>query len=121
MLTRVHSLSVICIVSALLCLTASNAWAQSSAGEFQRILNEKATFEAADFAALEQGHTIVKLTPITDKREVALSGLVGLRTNADQFLRSYLDGLTHQNNQTVLEAGRFGSAPDVADLQQLTI
>lgn len=121
MLTRVHSLPVICIVSALVCLTASNAWAQSSAGEFQRILNEKATFEAADFAALEQGHTIVKLTPITDKREVALSGLVGLRTNADQFLRSYLDGLTHQNNQTVLEAGRFGSAPDVADLQQLTI
>jgi hypothetical protein len=48
-------------------------------------------------------------------------GLVSLRANADQFLRSYLDGMTRQNNQTILEAGRFGSAPAVADLQQLTI
>jgi len=29
--------------------------------------------------------------------------------------------MTRQNNQTILEAGRFGTAPAVADLQQLTI
>ena len=50
-----------------------------------------------------------------------MCGLVSLRTTADQFLRSYIDGMTRQNNQTVLEAGRFGTAPAVADLQQLTI
>ncbi len=124
MLTRVNSLQVVCVVSALVCLAATaghTALAQSSANEFQRILNEKAAFEAADFAALEQGQTIVKLTPITDKRELAMCGLVSLRTTADQFLRSYIDGMTRQNNQTVLEAGRFGTAPAVADLQQLTI
>lgn len=121
MLTRVHVLSIICIVTALVCLTATGALAQSSTSELQRILNEKAAFEPADFTAVERGQTIVKLTPNTDKREVALCGLVSLRTSAENFLRSYLDSMTRQNNQTVLEAGRFGSAPSVADLQQLTI
>jgi len=125
MLTRVHSLPVACTIGVLVCLgvmtTASAVLAQSSASELQQILSEKAAFQAADFAALQQGETIVKLTPITDKREVAVSGLVTLRTSPDQFLRSYLDGMTRQNNQTVLEAGRFGTAPAVADLQQLTI
>jgi hypothetical protein len=121
MLTRSHSLNAICIVCTLVCLTATGALAQSSAGEFQKILQEKAAFDAIDFVALEQGQTIVKLTPITDKREIALCGLVSLRASADQFLRSYLDGMTRQNNKTVLEAGRFGSAPTVADLQQLTV
>jgi hypothetical protein len=123
MLTRVNSLPVACIVGALVCLASAGnaALAQSSAADFKRILNEKAAFEAADFAALEQGETIVKLTPVTDKRELAMCGLVTLRTTPEQFLRSYLDGMTRQNNQTVLEAGRFGSAPSVADLQQLTL
>jgi hypothetical protein len=125
MLTRVNSLSVVCIVSLLVCLVAisreSTALAQSSAGEFQKILSEKAAFESADFAALQQGETIVKVTPITHKREIAVSGVVALRTNAEQFLRLYLDGMTRTNNTTVLEGGRFGNAPAVVDLQQLTI
>jgi hypothetical protein len=123
MLTRVNSLPLVFVVGALVCLASAGntALAQSSAADFQRILKEKAPFEAADFAALEQGKSIVKLTPITDKRELAMCGLVSLRTTAEQFLRSYLDGMTRQNNQTVLEAGRFGSAPAVADLQQLTL
>ena len=102
--TRVHSLPVACIVSALVCLAATGALAQSSTSELQQILKEKAAFEAADFTAVEQGQTIVKLTPITDKREVAVCGLVSLRTTAETFLWSYLDSMTRQNNQTVLEA-----------------
>ncbi|HEU4435456.1 MAG TPA: hypothetical protein VFR51_18870 [Pyrinomonadaceae bacterium] len=125
MLTRVHSLSVAYTIGVLVCLVlmagANGVLAQSSAGELQQILSEKAAFETADFSALQHGQTIVKLTPITDKREVAVCGLITLRTSPEQFLRSYLDGLTRQNNQTVLEAGRFGTAPAVADLQQLTI
>jgi hypothetical protein len=121
MLTRVHSIPLNCIVATLVCLAATGALAQSSTNEFQRVLSEKAAFGPADFAALQQGQTIVKLTPITDKREVAVCGLVSLRTTAEQFLWSYLDSMTRQNNQTVLEAGRFGNAPSAADLQQLTL
>jgi hypothetical protein len=121
MQTRAHFVLVACIVSALVCLAATGALAQSSTSELQRILNQKAAFEPADFTAVDQGQTIVRLTPITDKREVAVCGLVSLRTSAENFLWSYLDSMTRQNNQTVLEAGRFGSVPSVADLQQLTI
>ncbi len=121
MLTRGQYLKVVCVTYALVSLAATATHAQTSATDFQRILHDKAALEAADFAALEQGQTVVKLVPITDKREVAVSGLVSLSTSPDQFLRSYLDGLTRQNNQTILEAGRFGSAPAVADLQQLTV
>lgn len=120
MLTRTYSLTIVYTLCALVCLTANEAQAQSSTGEFQRILSEKVAFEPSDFAALQHGQPVVKLTPITDKREIALCGLVNLRTSADQFLRSYIDNMTRQN-KTVLEAGRFGSAPSVADLQQLTI
>lgn len=121
MLTRVNSLPVAGTLCILLCLTANATLAQTSADEFQRILYEKATLEASDFAALEQGQTVVKLTPASDKREIALCGLVSLRTNADHFLKSYLDGMAHKSNEAVLEAGRFGKAPAVADLQQLTV
>jgi hypothetical protein len=105
----------------LLSLSATSTFAQYSVEDFQRILQEKAALETADFTALQQGQTVVKLAPITDKREVAVSGLVSLSASPDQFLRSYLDGMTRINNKTILEAGRFGSAPAVADLQQLTV
>ena len=119
MVTRVH---VVCIAVALLSLAPTNSTlAQSSVADFHRILHEKAALETADFTALQQGQTIVKLAPITDKREVAVYGLIGLSTNADQFLQSYLEGMTRKNNQSILEIGRFGSAPAVADLQQLTV
>lgn len=121
MLTRADHFPVVCIVPILLCLAANVALAQTSADEFQKILNQKASFEASDFAAIEQGQTVVKLTPVSDKREIALCGLVSLRTNADHFLQSYLGGLARRNNEAVLEAGRFGKAPAVADLQQLTV
>jgi hypothetical protein len=120
MLTRGKYLNVVCIAYALVFLVANSTLAQTSAADFQRILQQKAAFETADFTALEQGQTVVKLTPITDKREVAVCGLITLSTDADRFLQSYLDGMT-RTNQTVLEAGRFGSAPAVADLQQLTV
>jgi len=121
MVTRGQYLSVVCIALSLLSLSATSTFAQYSAEDFQRILQEKAALETADFTALQQGQTVVKLAPITDKREVAVSGLVSLSASPDQFLRSYLDGMTRINNKTILEAGRFGSAPAVADLQQLTV
>lgn len=121
MLTRLYHLPVVCIVSILFCLAATPALSQTSANEFQKILNEKATFEATDFAALDQGETVVKLTPVSDKREIALCGLVSLRTDADHFLQSYLGGMARKNNEAIIETGRFGKAPAVADLQQLTV
>jgi hypothetical protein len=121
MLTRAHQFSMLVAACALLCSAAAITQGQTSLAELQQLLQEKAAFNEKDFAALQRGESIVKLAPVQDKREVAVSGLVSLRATADEFLRSYRDSLTHKNNTAVLEAGRFGTEPSMNDLQNLTL
>ncbi|HEY2962682.1 MAG TPA: hypothetical protein VGJ37_09730, partial [Pyrinomonadaceae bacterium] len=121
MLTRTHQLSILVATCALICSGAVIAQGQTSLSELQKLLHEKADFNETDFAALQRGETIVKLAPVQDKREVAVSGLVSLHASADEFLRSYRDSITHKNNAAVLEAGHFGTDPALSDLQSLTL
>ena len=95
--------------------------AQTSLPELQKILREKVAFDETDFAALQRGETIVTLAPVQDKREIAVAGLINLRANADEFLRSYRDSLTRKNNAAVLEVGKFSSSPALTDLANLTL
>lgn len=121
MLTRVRHLQVLVLVYGLLCSAAITVDAQTSLAELQKVLQEKAAFAETDFAALARGETIVKLAPVQDKREIALSGLVNLRASADDFLRSYRESLTQRTNAAVLESGSFSATPALADLQNLTL
>lgn len=106
---------------AIIWLGATSVAAQSSLSEFHKILREKAAFNESDFAALEQQQTVVHLLPATDKREVAVCGLVKLQVPADVFLQSFLESMTQKSNAAILEIGRFSEAPTIADLQSLTI
>ena len=118
MLTRIQYLlctSVICIVA------ASTGTAQTSFAEFQKILQEKANFVQADFAALQFNQPIVRLAPVSDKREVAVSGVINISAGADEFLKSYRDSMRRKSNAAILEIGGFGKEPALADLQELTI
>lgn len=121
MLTRAHHFPVLVVAYALICAAATSAAAQTSPAELQKILHEKAAFEETDFAALQRGETVVRPAPAQDKREVAVSGLVTLRANAGEFLRSYRESLTRKSNGAVMEVGTFGSAPTLADLESLTL
>ncbi len=121
MLTRVRHLPVLVMAYALICAAASPAAAQTSLAELQKLLHEKGAFEETDFAALQRGETIVKAAPVEDKSEIAVSGLVTLRANADQFLRAYRASLTRKGNAAVLEIGAFGAVPALADLDSLTL
>lgn len=95
--------------------------AQNSVSEFHNVLREKATFNENDFAALGQGQPVVRLLPVTDKREVAVYGLVRLQVSAEQFLQSFRGNLTRKVNPAILEIGRFSDKPTPADLRTLTI
>jgi hypothetical protein len=121
MLTRARHFPVLVVVLGLLCSGAATADGQTSQAELQKVLRDKAAFAETDFAALERGETIVKLAPVQDKREIALSGLVNLRASADEFLRSYRESLTHRTNAAVLEIGSFSATPVLSDLQNLTL
>ncbi|HEY0367106.1 MAG TPA: hypothetical protein VGC73_11580, partial [Pyrinomonadaceae bacterium] len=105
----------------LVCLAANAALAQASMGEFQQVLREKAAFDDPDFLALQLNQPVVRLAPITDKREVAVTGLVKINAGADEFLRSYRDSMMQKNNTAILEIGRFGREPALADLEGLTL
>jgi len=95
--------------------------AQATFAELQQVLQQKASFAAADFAALQHQQTVVRLAPVSDKGEIAVTGLINIRGGAEAFLRSYLDGMTQKNNAAILEIGSFAKQPALADLQNLTI
>ena len=105
----------------LVCLSAPAALAQASLTEFQTLLQQKAAFEAIDFAALQSEQQVARLVPVSDKREVAVSGLVNVRASADDFVRSYRESMTRQSNSAILEIGSFAKEPALTDLQNLTI
>ncbi len=98
----------------------TNALAQDSVSEFHQILRDKAGFAETDFAALEQGGTVVRVLPAKHKKEVAVCGVVGLGVPAERFLQSFLQTIAEKNNPAILEIGRFSSKPTIDDLQTLT-
>jgi hypothetical protein len=121
MQSRNNCLPKFVAVCAIVWLGSNGAVAQKSVAEFHQILREKSALNEADFAALDQGQTVVHLLPTLNKREVAVGGFIGLRVPADVFLKSYRDSMTQKSNPAILEIGRFSALPDLADLQTLTI
>jgi hypothetical protein len=122
MLTRNKSLlCTLLLCTSLVCLATSSTLAQTSLTEFQKALVQKAAFEATDFATLSHEQPVVRLVPVSDKREVAVSGLVNVHASADDFLRGYRESMTRKSNAAILEIGSFGNEPSLADLQNLTV
>jgi hypothetical protein len=121
MRSRINSSVGFIAFCAIVWLFTNTAWAQNSISEFHKILREKAAFNEIDFAALEQGQTVVHLLSATDKKEVAVGGFIGLSVPAETFLQSYRESMTQKNNPAILEIGRFSDLPTMADLQTLTI
>ncbi len=117
MITRNQVL--LCILLAL--LAASSGLGQVSSAEFQKALAQKTVFTETDFAALQLNQPVVRSIPTADKTEVAVSGLVNIRTVADEFLRSYRETMTRKSNAAILEIGSFGTQPSLADLETLTL
>ena len=117
MLTRNQYL----LCTLLVCFGAGSALAQASMAEFQQALREKAAFGESDLAALQHNQPVVRLVPATDKREVAVTGLVNTNASAEEFLRSYRDSMMRKSNTAILEIGSFGSQPTLGDLDNLTL
>src|SRR5262245_27699883 len=117
MLTRINCL----LCTLLVCLTASTVWAQASLAEFQKALQEKAAFQETDFASLHLNQPVVRLAPTSDKREIAVSGLGNIRAGAEEFLRTYREGMTRKTNPAILEIGSFSTEPSINDLAGLTL
>ena len=117
MLTRNQYL----LCTLLVCVGTSAAFAQASMAEFQQVLREKGSFEEPDFAALQLNQPVARLAPTSNKREVAVTGLVNINASAEDFLRSYRDSMMRKSNAAILEIGSFGREPSIADLEGLSL
>jgi hypothetical protein len=121
MQSRINRLPEFIAFCAIVWLGTNPALAQKSVSEFHQVLREKSAFDQTDFAALDQGQTVVRLLPTRDKREVAVGGFIGLKVAADVFLKSFRESMTQKSNPAILEIGRFSDSPTLTDLQTLTI
>ncbi|HSE25300.1 MAG TPA: hypothetical protein VLB68_26800 [Pyrinomonadaceae bacterium] len=105
---------------AILSLSANVLCAQTSISEFHNILREKMGMNDSDLATLQEGKTIVKILPVEDKSEMAVSGLVGLQVPSEVFLKSFRETMVAKSNPAILEIGRFSNEPTLEDLKGLT-
>lgn len=117
MLTRIKVL----LCTLVVCLAATPAWAQASLAEFEKALQEKAAFQQTDFATLRLNQPVVRIAPTSDKREIAVSGLINIQAGADDFLRSYRESMTQKTNPAILEIGSFSAEPSLGDVASLTL
>lgn len=95
--------------------------AQEPVAELQKLLRAKADLGDSDFMALDQGETLIKILPTSEKREIALCGMLRLRAPAEMFLQSFRENMTRKSNPAILEIGSFRNPPTLDDLQTLTI
>jgi hypothetical protein len=121
MLSRTACLLAFIAFSVIVWLGTNVASAQNSGGDFHNILREKAAFDETDFAELGQSQAVVRLLPVTDKREVAVCGLIRLQAWAEVFLQFLRESLTSKGNPAILEIGRFSDTPTSNNLHALTI
>ena len=118
MLTGLKVLSALIILPFLLCV---DCHAQVPDQILKEALTARAAFAPADFSALEQGEAIVKLLPVSDRREVAVCGVIKLSAPAELSLKSFHQALSQANQKSVGTAGRFSTPPSLSDLEVLTL
>src|SRR5262245_57463859 len=120
MVIRLNGLVVLITLCASISLAPRSSLGQGSVEDFHNILREKLAFDESDLAALQGGHTVVKLLPIQDKKEVAIAGSVGLQVRAQAFLESFRETMATKSNPAILEIGRFSNQPTLHDLNDLS-
>jgi hypothetical protein len=78
-------------------------------------------FSPDDLEDLERGKIVKHALPSTAAGEVAAVGGVRIRASKDTFAAAYRDIVQFKKSASVLQIGRFGNPPQLADLDRLTI
>ena len=99
--------------------------AQSPSSDLQpglhRLLTGDLKFSPAEIADLEHGKVVRHTLPATAQQEVAAVGGVRIRASKERFAAAYRDIVRFKKGASVLEIGRFGTPPELSDLDALTI
>lgn len=105
---------------AILFVICAAACVGQTVDEFQNVLRTRAGFSSEEFAALERGESVVKVLAASDKREVAVCGVVRLYQSPQVIAKLFHETMT-QNSKSVLVSGKFSNPPSLTDVQYLTL
>ena len=112
------------VLVALAVSTAALA-ADQAASDFQpdlrAILVRDLKFSAGELADLEHGKIVKHTLPVDGSREIAAVGGIRVHASKEHFITAYRDIVHFKRGEAVLEIGRFGNPPVLADLDGLTI
>ncbi|MFN2533384.1 MAG: hypothetical protein ABR555_19035 [Pyrinomonadaceae bacterium] len=114
-------LAILVALCAILSIQTSSVLGQDLRSDTAKAFLNSTVLEPTDFVALEQGEPVVRLLPSSDKREIALYGLVRVHASTQTFLQSFRDTMASKSSSAILEIGRFSLTPTLADLRNLTL
>ena len=89
--------------------------------QLRAVLVRDLKFSPDDLEDLERGKVVKHALPATAPAEVAAVGGVRIRASKDRFAAAYRDIVQFKKNASVLQIGRFGSPPQLSDLDGLAI
>jgi hypothetical protein len=102
-------------------LTSPTLYSQSKETALQALLRKQLKLTSADIAGLTQGRVLAKIIDSKEKREVVAIGVVRVNISQEEFLRRYRDISGFKQSDEVLQIGKFGDPPRVADVAGLTM
>jgi len=104
-----------------ICILAIAIHGQSLAPEPYTFLSRHLGFSSADLAALDTGQVLVTLPKTTETREVAAFAIARLDVSTDFFIEKVRDIENFKKSENVLQIGKFGNPPKLADMARLTV
>lgn len=104
----------------ILFVTVSSVYPQTlTVKSMKTLLESKAGYTSEDFEAVDAGEIVVKRLPTTQKREIAVCGLIKISFPYDVVLEGYRQTINQQKKETAKEFGRFQNPPAANDLNDL--
>lgn len=105
----------------LVLLCAASAAMQTNPRQPHDFLRKHFRFSKEDLAALDRGKIVTKLPTTSDKREVAVLGVVRLNVSKELFLEKFMDIESFKKSELVSQIRKFNSPPRLGDLDELTL
>ncbi len=121
---KLISISQILVGLTLTMLLLSNAdhcLAETYFEKMQKVLVAKALFTEDDLLKSKQGEMVAKLLPMQDEREVAVCGIIPIKTPLEVGLKAFQEVMSRQNKSSIMQIGDLSDLPDLEDLNTLTL
>ena len=96
------------------------AWAHASSGEPQTYMR-KVGFTAAEVATMESGKPVTRIVPQQDDNDASVLGVIRIAAPVAALVEGIRRIETFRKGGPTLQIGRFGTTPDVSDLEPLVI